>query len=111
LKDTQEDGVPLVVVILPGRPQTTSDFAALTDLLYGHTPEGALFREDPNRPQRIMLDWAMARSVPALDVLRALQQAAESGSVNLADGHFNAHGNQVIAQEIFAFVEESGILK
>lgn len=110
LSDTQKDGIPLVLVILPERPQTTENYAILTSLLYGDTPEFTFFHADPRRPQRILLRWAEKRGVPALDTLGPLKQAASSNSIHLADGHFNALGNQVIALDMKNFLLESGLL-
>jgi hypothetical protein len=110
LSDTQKDGIPLVLVILPGRPQTTENYAILTSLLYGDTSEFAFFHADPFRPQRVLLQWAEKRGVPALDTLDPLKQAASSNSIHLADGHFNALANQVIALAINDFLLESSLL-
>lgn len=111
LSDTRQDALPLMLVILPGRPQTTENYATLSDLLYGDTIEGILFRDQPRRPQEVLARWADERGVPYLDTLDSLKQVASSKSINLIDGHFNALGNQVIASGIYAFLTESGILQ
>ncbi len=108
--DTQKDGVPFLLVILPGRPQTIESYARVTDLLYGDTPAGAEFHKDPQRPQTTLKQWADEQGVLVLDTLDSLKQMAAANSINLVDGHFNALGNQVIAHDIFTFVTENHLL-
>lgn len=100
MRDVRADGRMFVLAVLPARPQTTPDVAALVDTLYGDRPEGAAFRGDPERPQRVLQSWAADVRVPMVDLLTPLRQAAATTRINLQDGHFNAAGNEVIAREI-----------
>ena len=111
LTDIQNDSIPLLLVILPGQSQTTEDYSDLVDAIYGHTPEGALFRENPIRPQETLMRWANERDVFAIDTLESLKETASLRSINLPDGHFNAVGNQAIAEEIYSFLNMANLLQ
>jgi hypothetical protein len=111
LADIQNDRIPLLLVVLPGQSQTTENYSDLVDALYGHTPEGALFRENPTRPQETLMRWASERDVLAVDTLESLKETASLRPVNLPDGHFNAIGNQVIAEEIYSFLKKTDVLQ
>ncbi len=105
LSDVRARGIELVLAILPTRPQTSESFAAVVDALYGHRPEASAFRSDPDRPQRLLSTWADQHGVAVVDVLLPLREATAVQPVNLADGHFNARGNAVIAREIYQMLQ------
>jgi lysophospholipase L1-like esterase len=98
--DTQAAGIPLVLGMLPSRPQTTTGYAALIEAAYPDRPEIAAFRAEPNRPQRLLTTWAKHRGVVAVDPLAALQAAAETTVLNVPDGHFSAAAHTIIAREL-----------
>jgi lysophospholipase L1-like esterase len=107
--DALKDEVPLIMVILPGRPQTIENFALIANLLYRDTAAGQLFLAEPLRPQMMLKAWANENGVPVLDTLDALRKAAISNTINLVDGHFNAVGNQVIARGVLTFMTENNL--
>ena len=98
--DTHSSGVPLILGILPSRPQTTDGYASVIEALYADRPEAAEFRADPERPQRLLTEWADRHGVAVVNPLPALSSAADKLSLNVPDGHFSSAANAIIAQEI-----------
>lgn len=103
----EEDGARLIIVVLPGRPQTTAGYLRLLEVSCKDQPETLLFLDDPMRPQRLLREWGVAHGVAIVDPLPDLRNAAPEQSLNLPDGHFNALGNLVVGQCLFrAFIEQ-----
>lgn len=109
-KSVEDEGTKFIIIILPGRPQTSTGYQELLEILHGNSPEGRLFLENPKRPQKMVVEWGDRYGVAVIDTLEDLINASEEFSLNLKDGHFNDNGNLIIGQKLFNWLMAQNIL-
>jgi hypothetical protein len=99
----REQGVGLVLVLLPQRFQVNERDWEATAFTYG-LEESAFDLESPNR--RIM-SWCEASGVSCLDLLPALKRAGPRDLyLPLGDMHWNAEGQRLAAGNLKKYLAE-----
>ena len=91
----QEAGIPLVIVVIPQRLQILVDQFKLDPL-----------RFEPDKPYALVKNFANDRGLPVFDLLPSFRVASMKSELYFpVDGHPNASGTRVIAENVWAFLQ------
>jgi hypothetical protein len=91
----QDAGIPLVIVVIPQRLQILVDQFSLDPS-----------RFEPDKPYALVRNFANDRGVPVFDLLPSFRVASRKSELYFpVDGHPNASGTRVIAENVWAFLQ------
>ena len=101
----------VIVVYVPSSLQVEKTIQVLVERFAAQDTRYAEFREDPDRPQRLLRRFCAEHGVPLIDPTPALREASrESPAYNLREGHMNAFGSGQLALEIHRWLVARGDL-
>jgi hypothetical protein len=101
--------VPLVFVLAPSILQADSEYWQYVFDAKG-IDKGS---HDRNLPNQYLIDHAFENGMLLLDLLPALSAEYDAGrdTYNSIESHWNAWGNEVVADEIFRFLEKERLIE
>ena len=93
---------PYLLLLQASKYQVSSEyFKYLTPLGFDFPDQQLLGREI----QDAVIDWAHKNSVEILDVLPAMQASQDKNFYHRIDDHYNAHGNEFVANQLAQYLE------
>jgi len=109
-KEVAADGGRMVLIIIPSRTQVIPDMLALTAMLYpGEAPVDE-FLADPDRPQRMLQQFANDHGIAVLDTTPILRANGGGALYYPAIAHWNEKGHKVVADALRELLAREGIV-
>jgi lysophospholipase L1-like esterase len=98
----QENGISLLIVLLPAQEQFDHDVQRELFAALGTIPE----EYDFEKPQRILQAWGQAHGIPLVDLLPAFKQQPDPAKLYFSnDIHWTAAGHALASTHIIPMVE------
>jgi hypothetical protein len=110
--DTAADGARLVLILIPSRVQVLPKLSTLLPVLYPDSAEVAALMDDPTKPQRLMLDFAAKRGIPAFDLMPSIVSRGNVSELYYpAIAHWTELGHAIAAAAIDEFLEKESVIE